>query len=300
MSFIAPDWRDASQYPAPDTETNLVFWAWQFLRRNHDYQTDWSNYISDLQRVVECEPKWLAYLQRKNCLAEVFRGQEAPTHSEEWKFAFLAAEHMPIEFVDVDPEPWPDERTVGEWSARLRTVQRGRGGVRPREIALGEKWGLNFIQNPGLEKLQRSNGFLNDGRRVRLIGDTNERIDDENFWIPEIDLRYPVEVLRAQFEIMLAERTTLINKGKIVPYEDRPQRALQNYRSYLRVLDATDNGIEIPEIAKTMLPHQDFEGAKKSVRNWSIAAKKIRSDSYVTLPIYQQANFEKRKSINSI
>lgn len=293
MSFIAPDWRDESQYVTHETESDLAFWAWQFLRRNRDYQTDWSNYVSELQRVVECEPKWLAYLQRKNCLAEVVWGQAAPAVSDEWKFAWLAAEHMPIEFVDVDPEPLPDERTVGEWSARLRKTQGVRGGVRPREIALGEKWGLNFIQNPGLDKLQRSNKFLNDGRSVRLVGDNNTRCDDENFWIPEIDLRYPVEVLRAQFELMLAERERLIGKGLVVPYQGRPQRALQNYRSYLRVLDATDSGVGIPEIAKAILPHQDFDNAKKGVRNWSIAAEKIRSETYITLPVYQQIAFEK-------
>lgn len=33
-----PDWRLASAYPA---EAPARWWAWQFLRRNLDYQSDW-------------------------------------------------------------------------------------------------------------------------------------------------------------------------------------------------------------------------------------------------------------------
>ncbi|MFA5593272.1 MAG: DUF6499 domain-containing protein [Micavibrio sp.] len=34
-----PDWRDKSQYPDPRSTSNKQ-WAWEFLRRNPDYQKD--------------------------------------------------------------------------------------------------------------------------------------------------------------------------------------------------------------------------------------------------------------------
>ena len=39
-----PDWQNQSQYPLA-TATRLD-WAWQFLRRNPEYQEFWSNLIA--------------------------------------------------------------------------------------------------------------------------------------------------------------------------------------------------------------------------------------------------------------
>jgi hypothetical protein len=45
-----PDWKDASQYPNPKT-TSRAQWAWEFLRRNPEYQRDY------LERVILGEKK---------------------------------------------------------------------------------------------------------------------------------------------------------------------------------------------------------------------------------------------------
>ena len=42
-----PDWRKPSQYPDPSkAEVTRLDWAWQFLRRNPEYQQLWSNLIA--------------------------------------------------------------------------------------------------------------------------------------------------------------------------------------------------------------------------------------------------------------
>ena len=41
-----PDWRNAGAYPAP-SELNLTSWAWQFLRRNPEYQNDVADWLED-------------------------------------------------------------------------------------------------------------------------------------------------------------------------------------------------------------------------------------------------------------
>lgn len=41
-----PDWRDVSQYPVPDT-TEPRQWAWEFLRRNAEYQNDFEKSDSE-------------------------------------------------------------------------------------------------------------------------------------------------------------------------------------------------------------------------------------------------------------
>lgn len=40
-AFIPPDWRDASAYPAKADDLSLAQWAWEFLRRNPEYQNDY-------------------------------------------------------------------------------------------------------------------------------------------------------------------------------------------------------------------------------------------------------------------
>jgi Uncharacterized conserved protein (DUF2285) len=37
-----PDWLDASAYPQPTGRARMLVWAWEFLRRNPDYRTFWT------------------------------------------------------------------------------------------------------------------------------------------------------------------------------------------------------------------------------------------------------------------
>ncbi|MGL5001620.1 MAG: transcriptional regulator domain-containing protein, partial [Casimicrobium sp.] len=61
------DWKNANAYPASH-DTNATMWAWEFLRRNRDYQTsfdNWSAYQSEKPR-----PK-VADLERYQHMLEV-------------------------------------------------------------------------------------------------------------------------------------------------------------------------------------------------------------------------------------
>lgn len=42
--FNPPDWRDASAYPLKTDDLSLSQWAWEFLRRNPDYQKDYEHF----------------------------------------------------------------------------------------------------------------------------------------------------------------------------------------------------------------------------------------------------------------
>ncbi|MDP3279955.1 MAG: DUF6499 domain-containing protein [Nitrosomonas sp.] len=45
-TFIPPDWRDASAYPATYKDLYDYQWAWEFLRRNPEYQKDYEHFAS--------------------------------------------------------------------------------------------------------------------------------------------------------------------------------------------------------------------------------------------------------------
>jgi hypothetical protein len=40
-----PDWKDENKYPDPNEAGNRV-WAWEFLRRNSEYQKLWNEFAS--------------------------------------------------------------------------------------------------------------------------------------------------------------------------------------------------------------------------------------------------------------
>lgn len=43
---MIPNWKNKEAYPLPETTSNQQ-WAWEFLRRNKDYQAEWHKYISN-------------------------------------------------------------------------------------------------------------------------------------------------------------------------------------------------------------------------------------------------------------
>lgn len=45
-AFIPPDWRDESAYPSKADDLSLSGWAWEFLRRNPEYQKDYEHFAS--------------------------------------------------------------------------------------------------------------------------------------------------------------------------------------------------------------------------------------------------------------
>jgi hypothetical protein len=42
IPICLPDWRDSRQYPPASKTTSMQRWAWEFLRRNPDYQADYA------------------------------------------------------------------------------------------------------------------------------------------------------------------------------------------------------------------------------------------------------------------
>ncbi|HEX6296868.1 MAG TPA: DUF6499 domain-containing protein, partial [Burkholderiales bacterium] len=46
-----PRWEEATDYPPPDLP--LEGWAWEFLRRNEDYQKQWKYYVDKTAELTQ-------------------------------------------------------------------------------------------------------------------------------------------------------------------------------------------------------------------------------------------------------
>lgn len=262
--FTPPNWRNQDEYPSEKGDHTLIFWAWQFLRRNKDYQTDWQEYAEKLVSIVTQKPEVLPCIRiylnlgRRVRNAEMFRLDEL---INEVSSTYLLSKQC---------------------------------------MLLGKKWGLFKIHNPTRADITGGiNHFLESGTRLvnfnfperdnAIPGDFLDKthpMNGDEYFRPVFDLRLPVEVLRSQFELIMKKRQARIENNMIVAYKGRPHKQVVNFQNYLRVIDALDEGRSIPEIAEVILSKQDQDNAKKTVRNWKNAATLIRDKDYITLPLY--------------
>ena len=268
MLFTAPNWREESAYPRDSDNCSLSFWAWQFLRRNCAYQADWRELAEEMRLKAKSFPTLAGMLE-----------------NDTWRYS------RPDEAVGVI--------TVNNLLPQMQVSQlAAEACIRSQAAAFAKKWGIEKIVSPMSSDMPHWSGFDTDGGRINILTVSVPDYRDENYLVPQIDLRYPVEVLEAQFKAILAERTRLIKHGRITPYTGRPQRARHLYPNYLRVLDALSGNETIAEIASVLLPHQDTENSKKTIQNWKNAAIKIRENTYRLLPAYQILK-ERKRSKNS-
>lgn len=296
--FVAPDWRDASAYADPNKETRLPFWAWEFLRRNEGYQKTWLEYAQGLRAMAQRLPQLSAYVDR----AVIARGLKDTSKTDpELDESLCSLATQQAECLHASPPRQPGE-DITEWAARVS----GEGQpaqLRPMEIFLAEKWGLKEIINPAEDysahSFQRVQ-FVNDGRTLTQsvpgaasasgrkwpgAGDPNHPLTGNLVSIC-FDLRLPEATLRAQFDAVLRMREKRIAKGNFFPYKGRPEKSLPFFRHYIRTLDGLADGASLAEIAAQILPHQDSEGARKTVGNWKTKAQKIRDGEYAALPAF--------------
>lgn len=113
-----PDWTDPDGYP--DHGENVSAWAWEFLRRNPEYQADYAHYMS----IPWCYPE----------------GGKTPklagrTYNDEAEMLYFYA----------DPPAARPTETVGEY--------RRRTGVDPEKLepALLKRWGVAELLDPSSE-----------------------------------------------------------------------------------------------------------------------------------------------------
>lgn len=309
MVFKAPDWRDEAAYPSHLEYPSLSFWAWQFLRRNKGYQKDWDLYVSRLQKMADRVPELALFVRA--CIEMNFHKSEegksicAP---DKWNALAALADDQP-ECYEANP-PFLDSETVGQWTNRVgnwssgkeESDERGSAWLRPFDKYLGGLWGLERIRNPGLEEIAFPDGFQQGGTTMHAYYGRHHDEPKERTYratlqkyhvMPIFDLRLPVDVLKGQFAALLEERKKMGDAKVFSLYDSRPERSLNLYRNYLRVLDATDDGEKSAAIARVLLPRHDSALARSTVDNWSKAAEIVRSETYHLFPSHSAIKSKK-------
>ena len=306
------NWRDLTEYPDPKT-ASANRWAWEFLRRNLDYEADWQRYASAMRAVASRVPEISQYveclladtLESWTQLRAAFTDDTAFAEQLTSLYARLSRED---EMNVWDPPRLPGE-TISAYQNRVEKCMR-----RPLSRALGEKWGLAKIAQPANATYSIPQVvFLNagvwgsyDSLDYRSYKGTASRKQWLQYceWVIEnlgsefphggterlliaFDLRYPIEPQIAGAKAHLKDRQAkLKSDGAIDPQRAHSKRP-DDWLNYLRALDAVANNVKVNDIVSALLPDDAWLNTldndykpKKAVEKWLKTGEQLTRAAY--------------------
>jgi len=275
-----PNWQDETSYSFPDSE-NLRLWAWEFLRRNPEYQKAWQdNYVDGPQR-------WVIEDLEKLKSMTLDERQQYENDTQEYRNEMVG--RMDNQFCD--PPALPGEMRE-EYFKRTKA-----GSLRPLGKHLSEKFGLSahFLWDPadnrpdwsvirfkssaGPSFLDQSPGFDNDSIGALKPSGPSEVVVKFNF-------EWPLEMQWRRVSWWLEHRQKKLDEEGVITFQN-PRKNVSRYPVHLRLLDADIHGVPVSEIAAVMFPEKTNEYANaqgsQTVKNKLAAAKKMRDEGYLYL-----------------
>ena len=274
--FVRPDWRNQAAYHAIEG-ASLQRIAWEFLRRNPDYQKAWAEYAGLVRKMAAPDTEVAQYVELVLSDCECL---------ESW--AALG-----------------DSTKTDALGSRLDTLGHFHlvADESPRYVALdlhcGTPWGLDRIANPGTnydglrvrfkESASTIPGHISNvfSSDTELPGDRGLR--DTKWLALRVDLSLPLKVIDAQLKkVVRQQRQRKIGDGTITPIANRDVSP-KKYVEYLRILDARASGLSAPQIGKIIEPCRINDGeSRQRDKRYSAAlkeAERLQKEGYRNLPL---------------
>lgn len=267
------DWENDNNY-IYSQDTSMQRWAFEFLRRNHDYQKDVQDYLVVCDSVIVGFDPFSPPLVDNEQLNKYYDQLDEKARIYE--------------------PPMKEGETESEWIDRF--VSKGISvKSKPLKIWYAEKWGLQDLFDPYSEFNFLNVKFLNILPRVTIAG--SGWFDSEKIKLVSahekqafvIDYNLPLlPQLAAIKGYVLRHKKKLIKECDLKPMPNSRNRS-KLFKMYLRCLDADDVGIKKSEIAKKLCPHKDISypnaSGIKTIDDWLKAAKRLRDHNYIYLPL---------------
>jgi hypothetical protein len=249
--YTAAEWTDASAYP-PREGTRMRRWAWEFLRRNPEYQMDYERWIRNAPQ------RW-----------------PGPEKDLKW--------------YQCDPPALPGE-TYAKYERRLERAKITERKFKPLNLVLREKYhiALNYIPAPEDDDPP---SFTTNMTGPFLFGPQREvhwhdgLAAEQAIYVFDLAGSLEAQCERA-LQIMQVRRDQLVKSRP----ELRDRRArTDRFQDYLRVLDAFAAGARAKDIASVLFPNllddaSTGYGMSQNVRNYRKAAIELRDGGYRFLP----------------
>jgi hypothetical protein len=273
-----PNWRNKSEYPDPKQMNNLR-WAWEFLRRNREYQQDYE--------------RLRVYTGGGPCF-NGFRDEDSL---------------RPLNEYAICNPPALENETKDEYIKRMANTP---WRMTPLCAALAEKYGLNFPVLSDPSENAPNNWFYFAKQTIPQI--THAYYEDWLKHVPAVkpsrisevvvtfDLERPllpqIESIKAD---LVLKQQSMTEDGLLQPIIKR--NGIKNFVSYLQMLDAEANGVKVREMAEVIFPylensHQANYLGDQTVRNHLKAAKGLRDSHYRYLTLNDPLKLSSEKFSN--
>lgn len=286
--FVRPDWKDGKAYQGID-RASLARIAWEFLRRNPQYQAAWAEYAQQVRALVSKDAEAAAYAEYllapnpTRAMADALGDNEK--HAELHNRLFYG-----LGFVAVVPGAPHIRKSLSR--------------------QCGQKWGLDRMPHPAQEYSMMNFGFLRVGNSVcsptshglKILEDevgAHASLSESRWLILQIDLTLPIEVIEsAVLWNIRGEREFRASRGNIDVVKSRALTKAR-YAEYLRILDGDAAEFSVSEIGECVAPRANNAAPDrprdKRFRAALNEAKRLQADGYRVLPLLQRTPTERKK-----
>lgn len=287
--FVRPDWKTAIAYHDIE-KASLTRIAWEFLRRNPDYQKAWWTYAQDVRELAALDQDVARYADlflTANVTSAMLDSFWDATTREKLR-------HGLYDYGFFAPVPGID------------------GRFEPLDRQRGRSWGLDGMPHPMQSYYPTVVRFSSIGNTVwtpsshslKELEDEHRKLGkifsiESNLIVLQIDLSLPLEVI----ESTVLRHIRWIRQHRINNHqlEIVKSRALSNarYVEYLRILDGASAGVAAPDIGLELAPRANNDlpdrPRDKRFRAALNEAKRIQATGYRVLPLLQRAGTMQRK-----
>lgn len=274
-----PDWRKASEYPT-QSKTSMKRWAWEFLRRNPEYRSDWGHCFG---LYAEISPSY-------NPLVTPSSGAD-PNELARLSDRFHKKEAAKVYFIG-----------SGElWDGDVKPIEKG--SFTWLHVWYAREWGIDILCDPFAEYEPMRLRFKISSCQVGLAARWWNGFDDRTKMVPIIDLAKPLDIQldAIEFFAKTAQAELVKENAIMLPIKKREQ----DYRLYLRVLDALEDVAEESEAKQVKYIGDGFYSKKndsypdysrsKTARATIKAAKRLRDEDFRYLPLLRKLSDEVKK-----
>lgn len=295
MKDWLPNWKDPDKYPDPKTTTTKM-WAWEFLRRNIGYQSDYkrvSQYLNQIGYSNAFESLMLSnYHLDSDDLFEI-KNQGSENLSEMAKIVSQSEEYVrpfitKYQVYDGGNDFLPDP-SFGCIDMECVFRPGSGSGYYHRERRYARDSGRAGAKIKRMQPLEYLDIFKPERDLEKLV--CEENISEEvRLWVcprnllVQISLEENINEQIQKIKELAKLQQKQLKKWGIVKISRKQE---DYYREYLRCLDAIKAGAKKKEIVECLLPNDlniapDFAATKK-INNWIVRAEKLRDREYLTL-----------------
>ena len=258
-----PDWRDAKAYPKPK-DLSWREWAWQFLRRNPEYQSDYESWRALLDTLpADCDQLPSDDMRFWVCDPPAKAGETYKEYANRvggrWRRTFRA-------------KALPEKYGFGFGGVRLAGEHRWSGlGLVPPEQ---ERFPSTFFTDDIFRFLDHIPGVPKDSYKVEI---------GEFEILVRFNLEWPIDIQLKRAKKWLENHKSYLKKDSgLEPIENRNQ--INKFPYYIILLDADASGADPKTMAAVLLSGQEDEHpdyrASKNIRYGLKRARRLRDRDY--------------------